>query len=67
MDSAQQGRTCITIAHRLSTIQNADKIYVFHQGKVSERGTHAELMQIKGLYYKLWMQGGGAGAQQNSK
>ncbi|CAG0912518.1 unnamed protein product [Notodromas monacha] len=36
LDSAQKGRTCITIAHRLSTIQNADMIYVFHQGKVSE-------------------------------
>lgn len=53
LDQAQQGRTCLVIAHRLSTIQNASCIVVFHNGCIAEKGTHAELIAQKGLYYKL--------------
>lgn len=53
LETARQGRTCFTIAHRLSTIQNATCIIVLQNGEVIEEGTHAELMVLKGLYYKL--------------
>ena len=43
------------IAHRLSTIQNADRIMVIDHGRISESGSHEELMDSKGLYYKLVM------------
>jgi ATP-binding cassette subfamily B multidrug efflux pump len=49
-----QGRTSIVIAHRLSTIRSADTILVFHHGEIRERGTHEELMQIGGLYRRLY-------------
>ena len=49
-----EGRTSIVIAHRLSTIRSADTILVFHHGEVRERGTHEELMQIGGLYRRLY-------------
>ncbi|MGN0807035.1 MAG: ABC transporter ATP-binding protein [Candidatus Coproplasma sp.] len=54
MTSLMQGRTCFVIAHRLSTIQNADKILVVDNGNVVEQGTHNELMERKGCYYKLY-------------
>ncbi len=47
------GRTSLVIAHRLSTIRNADNIIVLSRGKISETGTHDELMQLRGIYYKL--------------
>ncbi|MEJ6492446.1 MAG: ABC transporter ATP-binding protein [Flavobacteriales bacterium] len=47
------GRTSLVIAHRLSTIRNADNIIVLSKGKIAETGTHDELMQLKGIYYKL--------------
>ena len=46
-------QTVVAIAHRLSTIQGADQILVFHEGEIAERGTHEELLALKGLYYKL--------------
>ncbi len=49
-----EGRTSIVIAHRLSTIRSADTILVFHHGEIRERGTHEELMQIGGLYRRLY-------------
>lgn len=45
--------TFSAIAHRLSTIQKADIIYCFAEGKVAEKGTHAELLQRKGAYVSL--------------
>lgn len=53
LDQARQGRTCIVIAHRLSTIQGADCIAVLEHGKIVETGTHDELMNKNGSYYKL--------------
>lgn len=47
-------RTSIVIAHRLSTIQNADKIIVMHKGRIREMGTHNELLQKRGVYYRLY-------------
>jgi ATP-binding cassette, subfamily B, multidrug efflux pump len=48
------GRTSIVIAHRLSTIRSAGAILVFHHGEIRERGTHEELMELGGLYRKLY-------------
>ena len=47
-------RTSVVIAHRLSTIQNADKIIVMHRGEIRETGTHNELLQQGGIYYRLY-------------
>jgi ABC-type multidrug transport system fused ATPase/permease subunit len=47
-------RTSIIIAHRLSTIQQVDKIIVLHKGTVREIGGHQDLLQQRGLYYKLY-------------
>ena len=55
LDHAREGRTTIVIAHRLSTIQTADVIASIEDGRVVEQGTHAELMERKGLYYDLVM------------
>ncbi|MDO4619855.1 MAG: ABC transporter ATP-binding protein [Lachnospiraceae bacterium] len=49
-----QGRTSFVIAHRLSTIVDADVILVVKDGKITERGTHKELMQQRGYYYELY-------------
>ena len=48
-----EGRTAIIIAHRLSTVRQADEILVIDQGKIKERGTHEQLMKLKGRYYYL--------------
>ncbi len=48
-----QNRTSVVIAHRLSTIQHADEIIVLSAGQIAERGNHKELLENKGLYYKL--------------
>jgi ABC-type transport system involved in Fe-S cluster assembly fused permease/ATPase subunit len=54
LDAAARGRTTIVIAHRLSTVVGADQIVVLDDGKVAERGTHAELLAKGGLYAELW-------------
>jgi ATP-binding cassette subfamily B multidrug efflux pump len=47
-------RTCLLIAHRLSTIRNADRIIVLHRGEVREVGSHAQLMEARGIYHRLY-------------
>jgi ATP-binding cassette, subfamily B, heavy metal transporter len=54
LDRVAESRTTIMIAHRLSTIVNADQIVVLDQGRVAERGTHEELLDMNGLYAELW-------------
>ena len=53
INNLMQDRTSIVIAHRLSTIRHADEIIVLQHGKIVERGTHTELMNLKGFYRKL--------------
>ncbi len=48
-----KGRTTFAIAHRLSTLRNADRLFVFDEGKIVEMGTHEELLDRHGLYWKL--------------
>ncbi|CAG9561789.1 unnamed protein product [Danaus chrysippus] len=57
LEAAKAGRTCVMIAHRLSTVRDADVICVLNNGSVAERGTHAELLELKGLYYNLYTKG----------
>jgi ATP-binding cassette subfamily B protein len=54
LKTALTGRTSLVIAHRLSTIREADQILVIDQGRVTERGTHAELLGAGGLYAELY-------------
>ena len=53
-EKMMQNRTSFVIAHRLSTIQRADIILVMDAGRVVEQGKHEELLEKKGLYYKLY-------------
>jgi ATP-binding cassette subfamily B protein len=54
LERLMEGRTTIAIAHRLSTILRADQILVYERGRIVERGTHAELLGIGGLYARLY-------------
>ena len=54
INTLKKGRTVIAIAHRLSTIRNAEIIYVLEEGKVVESGNHEGLLEINGVYSKLW-------------
>ena len=54
MDQLMEGRTVFVIAHRLSTVRNADVIIVLDHGMIKERGSHADLIKQKGMYYQLY-------------
>lgn len=54
LDTVAQGRTTLVIAHRLSTIIGADQILVMDDGRIVERGTHAQLLALGGRYAQLW-------------
>ncbi|KAG8222229.1 hypothetical protein J437_LFUL001427 [Ladona fulva] len=60
LDKAKKGRTCVMIAHRLSTVVDSDVIFVIDNGRVSEMGTHQQLLGRKGIYHRLYtLQSGG--------
>ena len=54
MDALMTGRTTFVIAHRLSTVQNSNAIMVLDHGRIIERGTHEDLIKLKGTYYQLY-------------
>lgn len=54
MDALMTGRTVFVIAHRLSTVRNANAIMVLDHGRIIERGTHEDLLKLKGTYYQLY-------------
>ncbi len=54
LDEVSKARTTLVIAHRLSTVIDADEILVLSEGQVVERGSHAELLAIDGLYKQMW-------------
>ena len=54
LEKLTENRTTIMIAHRLSTLRDCEKLFVIEHGKVAEEGTHAELIQKKGIYFKLY-------------
>jgi ATP-binding cassette subfamily B protein len=56
MEALMEGRTSFVIAHRLSTIRRADRILVIEDGKIAEQGSHAELLKLRGHYYRLYTQ-----------
>ncbi|KAM5453937.1 putative ABC-type xenobiotic transporter [Microsporum audouinii] len=53
LEKAAAGRTTISVAHRLSTIRNSNTIFVLVEGQIREKGTHKELIQQQGIYYKM--------------
>ena len=54
MSDLMQNRTCFVIAHRLSTVQNADVILVVQDGRITEQGTHEQLLALGGFYSTLY-------------
>jgi len=54
LERISQGRTTLVIAHRLSTVMDADQILVLAQGRIVERGTHAQLLDAQGEYARMW-------------
>jgi ATP-binding cassette subfamily B protein len=54
VERVMEGRTSMVVAHRLSTIQKCDRIIVMHHGELREAGTHNELLQMRGLYWRLY-------------
>ena len=56
LEQLAHGRTTLTIAHRLTTIKDYDRILVLGAEGILEDGTHEELLEKKGIYYRLWNQ-----------
>ncbi|HYR35265.1 MAG TPA: ABC transporter ATP-binding protein/permease [Burkholderiales bacterium] len=54
LERISQGRTTLVIAHRLSTVMDADQILVLQNGRIAERGTHAQLLEAQGEYARMW-------------
>jgi ATP-binding cassette subfamily B protein len=54
LERIAQGRTTLVIAHRLSTVMDANQILVLHQGRIVERGTHEQLLELNGEYARMW-------------
>src|SRR5688572_27722218 len=54
LERIAQGRTTLVIAHRLSTVMDADQILVLSHGRIVERGTHQQLLELKGEYARMW-------------
>jgi len=54
LDRLLSGRTAVVIAHRLSTIQHAERILVFHKGRLREQGAHQDLLAQRGIYFRLY-------------
>ena len=54
LERISQGRTTLVIAHRLSTVMDADQILVLNHGRIVERGTHQQLLELKGEYARMW-------------
>lgn len=55
MKDILSGKTSIIVAHRLSTIKHCDKIVLIEKGNILEQGTHTELLDKKGIYYKMYI------------
>ncbi|KAL7917170.1 multidrug resistance-type transporter protein [Trichoderma austrokoningii] len=53
LERASKGRTMVVVAHKLSTVRNADVIFVFGDGKILEKGSHSELLERNGVYWKM--------------
>ena len=54
LERISRGRTTLVIAHRLSTVMDADQILVLNHGRIVERGSHAQLLEAKGEYARMW-------------
>lgn len=54
VETVMDGRTSLVVAHRLSTIQKCDRILVMHHGELKENGSHNDLLQLRGLYWRLY-------------